>query len=215
MARVAIIILLTLTCGLLPVAGLVRVFHLVFWADVTALNARFVADPLPVVLHLLAAALFGPLGAMQVWKALAGKTGKRHRALGRLLLPAGFIAALTGLWMTLAYPAGPLDGPLLYWVRLIVGTASTVALMISIRALAERDYRRHAAWILRGWALGMGAGMQALIGIPWTMLAGEPRDFERTALLTLGWVVNALIAEWVIHANRRTRPLARRQWRQT
>lgn len=64
--------------------------------------------------------------------------------------PCGIVAALTGLWMTAAYaiPA-ELQGPLLYGVRMVVGLAMTLAVVVSVRAVLQRRITQHKAWMVR------------------------------------------------------------------
>ena len=99
-------------------AGVVRLSGLVGGAtggSVTPENARFMANPAPVVLHVLCASLFCVLGALQFDAALRQRFPRLHRIAGRVAAPCGIVAALTGLWMTAAYaiPA-ELQGQLLY-----------------------------------------------------------------------------------------------------
>ena len=62
----------------------------------------------------------------------------------------------------------------------------------------RRDLVRHRAWMVRGYALGMGAGTQVVVHIPWLILAGRPDEFVRALLMGAGWAINAGIAEWAI-----------------
>ena len=105
------------------VAGVVRLSSLAGGANgrgVTSENARFMAMPAPVVMHIVCASLFCVLGALQFDSALRQLFPRMHRIAGRVAAPCGIVAALTGLWMTAAYaiPA-ELQGPMLYGVRKI------------------------------------------------------------------------------------------------
>lgn len=90
------------------IAGLVRLHELAVGAAITPDNARFFAAPLPVILHILTATLFCVLGAFQFVTGIRSRWPRWHRAAGRLLIPCGLIAALSGLWMAQLYPFGPL-----------------------------------------------------------------------------------------------------------
>jgi hypothetical protein len=60
--------------------------------------------------------------------------------------------------------------------------------------------------MLRGYAIGMGAGTQVLTHLPWFILAeGRPGEGPRAIMMTAGWVINVAIAEWVIRRARRGR----------
>ena len=166
---------------------------------VTPENARFMENPAPVVLHVLSASLFCVLGALQFAAALRQRFTRLHRIAGRVAAPCGIVAALTGLWMTAAYaiPA-ELQGPLLYTVRMVVGLAMALAVIVSIRAVLQRRIDQHRAWMVRAYALGQGAGTQVLILLPVTMMAGAPTFIFRDVLMAWAWALNIVFAEWVI-----------------
>ena len=180
-------------------AGVVRLSDLASGGSVTAEDARFMAMPAPVVMHIVCASLFCVLGAFQFDSALRQRFPQLHRVAGRVAAPCGIVAALTGLWMTAAYaiPA-ELQGPLLYGVRMAVGLAMTLAVIVSIRAVLQRRIAQHKAWMVRAYALGQGAGTQVLILLPVTLLAGAPTFIFRDVLMASAWGLNVVFAEWVI-----------------
>ncbi|MGZ9928132.1 DUF2306 domain-containing protein, partial [Escherichia coli] len=79
-----------------------------------------------------------------------------------VLVPAGLLAALSGLWMTLAYARPPADDVLLTPMRLSFGAAMAACLVLGVRAIVRRDVPAHRAWMARGYAIGLGAGTQVL-----------------------------------------------------
>jgi uncharacterized membrane protein len=85
------------------VAGTARLSEIFAGGPVSEANARFFAMPLPVVLHILAAIPFDILGALQFSVVLRTRGSRWHSIGGRVLLPMGFLIALSGLWMTRAY----------------------------------------------------------------------------------------------------------------
>jgi uncharacterized membrane protein len=197
-------LLITLTA--VPVlAGAVRTVELTGGAEVTPENARFFADPVPVLLHIVGASLFCVLGAFQFVPRLRRRGRGWHRAAGRLLVPAGLVAALSGLWMTLSYPQPAGDGDLLTGFRLLFGSAMAVCIVLGFAAVLRRDFVRHRAWMIRGYAIGQGAGTQALTHLPWILFLGTPGETGRGLLSAAGWVINLAVAEWII---RRRRPVS-------
>lgn len=52
--------------------------------------------------------------------------------------------------------------------------------------------------MIRAYALGQGAGTQLLILGPWTLLGGEPSGVTRDLLMSVGWAINVVVAEWII-----------------
>ncbi|EOD64922.1 DUF2306 domain-containing protein [Amycolatopsis vancoresmycina] len=189
----------------IPVAaGSARVAELAGGARVTADNARFFAMPLPVVLHIFGASIFCVLGAFQFVPALRRRRPRWHRVAGRLLVPCGLVAALSGLWMTLGYELPPGDGDLLMVFRLLFGTAMAGSIVLATVAIRRRDVRRHRVWMTRGYAIGLGAGTQVLTHVPWALLVGVPGEVTRAMLMAAGWVINLVVAEWAL----RRRPRA-------
>jgi uncharacterized membrane protein len=190
------------------VAGTVRLVELGSGAGVTPENARFMAVPLPVVLHIVSACVYCVLGAWQFVPAFRRRRPRWHRVAGWILIPAGIVAALSGLWMTLFYPYGPGAGPLLSTFRLVFGVGMAMSIVLAVLAVRRRDIRRHSAWMIRGYAIGQGAGTQVLTNMPWMLLVGVPNEFTYAMLMAAGWVVNLAVAEWVIR--RRVNPGGRR-----
>jgi uncharacterized membrane protein YozB (DUF420 family) len=189
-----------LMLSLVPIsAGVVRLLGMASGGAVTLENARFMATPVPVVLHIVCASLFCVLGAFQFDPALRHRFPLLHRKAGRVAAPCGIVAALTGLWMTAAYaiPAEQ-QGPLLYGTRLVVGIAMALAVLVSVRAVLQRRFAQHRAWMIRAYALGQGAGTQALIMLPAALIAGSPTFFFRDVLMASAWGLNVLFAEWVV-----------------
>jgi uncharacterized membrane protein len=180
-------------------AGATRIVELTGGAQVTPENARFFAAPLPVVLHILSASLFSILGAFQFVPGLRRRRRNWHRNAGWLLVPSGMAAALSGLWMTLFYPWPAGDGELLYGLRLLFGSAMILSILFGVAAIRRRDYARHGAWMMRGYAIGLGAGTQVLTHLPWILIFGAPGELPRALLMGAGWVINLIVAEWIIH----------------
>ncbi len=180
------------------VAGLVRLVSLAGQPALTPENARFVENPLPVVVHVLAIIVYGVLGAFQVSPGIRKRNLAWHKAAGRWAMPAAFLSALSGLWLTQVYPAAPNDGPSLTAIRWIVGGAMLVFLILGLRALLRRSYAKHGAWMLRAYALGMGAGTQVFTHVFWIVAVGKPSGWTRDILMAAGWIINALLAEWIL-----------------
>jgi hypothetical protein len=186
--------------GIVPVvAGIARLASLMA-GHASADDARFFDHPLPVTIHILAVIPYSMLGALQFAPALRRRGW--HRTVGMLLVPLGLIAALTGLWMAQFYPWPKGDGEVLYAMRLMVGTAMTIAIVRGVASLWYHEYAAHGAWMLRGYALGMGAGTQVLTHLPWFVLVGgTPGETGRVVMMGMGWAINVVVAEYVIRTH--------------
>lgn len=187
--------LLALT-GISVTAGALRVLEIAGGPVVLPENPRIDASPAPVVVHVVAVALFALLGALQFSAAIRRRRPSWHRRSGRMLVVAGLVVAGSGLWMTLFYPDAP-GGVLLWTVRLVVGSGMAVSIVLAFAAIRRRDIPTHRAWMIRAYALTAGAGTQLL-----TQGISEPAfgtgDLPKALSMTAGWIINIVIAEWVI-----------------
>ena len=184
-------------------AGMVRLVELARGAEITAANARFFASPVPVVLHIVAVTLFTVAGAFQFVPRL--RRGAWHRRAGRVIIAAALVASLTGLWMSAFYRPIPHDNDLLFAFRLFFGGLMTTSIVLSFAAVRRRDIPAHSAWIIRAYAIGLGAATQALDHLPWVIAGRLPDDFTRSLLMGGAWVVNLAVAEYLIRRRRSQR----------
>ena len=188
-----------LALSVIPVAaGVVRLVSLATGETVTLANARFFAHPLPVQLHIVGASLFCILGALLFWPGFRRRFPRWHRLVGRIAAPAAIVAGLSGLWMNQFYPYGPNDGLLLYFFRLLFGAGMVLAMVLGIAAILRRDVAQHRVWMMRAYAVGLGAGTQALTQLPWILLVGLPGERSKALLMAAAWVLNLAVAEWFI-----------------
>ncbi len=185
--------------SLVPIlAGTARLVELGAGADITAANARFIADPAPVVLHIVFSSLFAVLGAFQFAPGLRRHFPRWHRIAGRFVVMTGLITALTGLYMTIAYDIPAPDGVALYWTRLAVGIAMLAFLVLGLAKAFGRDFTAHKAHMIRAYAIGLGAGTQVITHLPYLLLVGMPDETARAILMGAGWAINIVFAEWII-----------------
>ena len=179
-------------------------------ANITVENARFFAAPLPLIVHIPAVILYSLLGALQFSPGLRRRYRGWHRAAGRVLVPCALIVALSGLWMTQAYPWPPSDGFAVYLERLVVGTVMLASTVLAVDALRRRDYTSHGAWMTRAYAIALGAGTQVLTHLPWFMLVDlHPAGTPRAVMMGAGWAINIVVAELVIRRQRSARAATR------
>jgi hypothetical protein len=188
-------------------AGAVRLTRLTGGAEITPANARFFASPLPVVLHIVGASVYAVLGAFQFSTAFRRRRPGWHRVAGRLLIPFGLLVGLSGLWMTLFYPRPAGDGDLLAAFRLLFGSATIVSIVLGFAAIRRRDIKGHQAWMMRAYAIALGAGTQTLALMIGELIAGKPSELSRALLMGAAWVINLAVAEWAIR--KRPAPRAR------
>ena len=194
-----------LALAVIPVAGGTgRLIEVLGGPEVLPSDARFASSPLPLVVHIVAAVVYAVLGAFQFSARLRRRHPGWHRRAGRLLVGLGLAVALSGLWMTLAYPQKAGTGDILWATRLLVSSGMGASLVLGVVAIRNRNIARHRAWMTRAYALALGAGTQAF-----TVGFGEAAfgaGVVRTDLMmAAAWAINLAIAEWVIR-----RPAVRR-----
>jgi uncharacterized membrane protein len=190
---------LLLLCLVPIIGGVLRLSQLSGPPIATDANARFLASPAPIIIHVISSLFFSVIGAFQFNGAVRRIWPKWHRFVGRLLVPAGLLSALSGVWMTQFYPNPPGDGLVLYGIRMIVGILMTISIVKSVVAIQHGNVTSHSAWMTRAYALGMGAGTQVITHLPWFIFVGEaPTQLPRAIMMGAGWALNMLIAESVI-----------------
>jgi uncharacterized membrane protein YozB (DUF420 family) len=193
-----VVAVLLVFVSVIPIA--VGIFVLVELAGghVRAETARHLGSPLPVALHVLAAAVFAIFGAFQFVAGFRKRCPGWHRRMGRVLLVCGLVAGFSGLWMTLLYQRLPDTNDLLFVIRLVFSSAMAGFVILGFVAIRNRDVPLHRAWMMRAYAIGLGAGTQALVFMVAEMAAGPPDQLGKALLMGAAWMTNLAVAEWVI-----------------
>ncbi|HVZ36766.1 MAG TPA: DUF2306 domain-containing protein, partial [Polyangiaceae bacterium] len=183
-----------------PVAGgIARLHGFSAGAKITANDLRFLAAPVPIIAHVLAATSYCLLGAFQFSAPIRQRWPRGHRQTGKLLALCGLLVGLTGLWMTIAYAIPPTQqGPLLYAARCCVSSAMIGSILLAWRRILQRNVASHEAWMIRAYALGQGAGTQVVVLLPWMLISGQSGGTMRDVLMTLSWMINVAVAESII-----------------
>ncbi len=194
--------------GAIPILfGTLRVIELVGGPETIPARARFADSPAPVILHIVSAVLYVVLGAFQFSPRLRRRRPGWHRRSGRLLVPLGLTAAFSALWMNQFYehPEGPNE--LLYLFRLVFGSAMALSIVLGFLAVRRRDIRTHQAWMIRAYAIGLGAGTQAFtLGFGQAILGTT--EVTTAVFNAAGWVINLAVAECAVRRRPRRRQSA-------
>jgi len=187
--------------------GAFRLTTLAGGPEILPANARFSASPLPVVLHIVSALVFAILGAFQFATGIRRRWPGWHRAAGRLIVGCGLLVGLSAVWLTLFYSHPDGGGELLYALRLLFGSAMVVSIVLGLVSIRRGDVTRHRAWMMRGYAIGLGAGTQIVTLLIGELILGPPEGVAKGLLNGAGWAINLAMAEWLIR--RRHSPAAR------
>ncbi|KJQ53857.1 hypothetical protein RS85_02409 [Microbacterium sp. SA39] len=153
-----------------------------------------------LVVHIVAMTAFCVVGAFQFSPAL--RTRRRwHRAAGRVLLPAGFLAALSAIWLAVFFGGQP-EELALAMIRLVFAVAMTAFLVRAVIGIRRREFAAHGAWMTRAYAIAVSGGTQALVFALWTIPLGEVDAFGEAGLVGVAFVINSAVAELLIRRRR-------------
>ena len=188
--------------SLVPVvAGALRVTDVTTGSTFMPEDAHHPAVPVALVVHIVSAVGYSVLGAFQFSAGLRRRRPGWHRAAGRVLVPMGLAVAGSALWMTLGYPREVHTGPLLFWSRIGFGTGMILCLVLGLRAILRKDVPTHRAWMIRAYALGLGAGTQVVtIGVGQALFGTS--TVVTDAVTAVAWAINLALAELVIRMPR-------------
>lgn len=190
---------LLILLSLIPiVSGALRLTQLSGGPELMPAATRFTEFPWPVVTHIVAGTFYSIFGVFQFLPGLRRGRRSWHRLVGRALLPAGVLVALSGMWMGAFSALPPGDGVALMALRLGFGGYMLAALVLGARAIVRRRFAAHGAWMMRAYAIGVAAGTQAIFLIPVSMLLGPSHEAGRAIAMGLAWLANLAVAELAI-----------------
>lgn len=148
-------------------------------------------------MHVLGGATFGILGPIQFGRVLMHKYGRLHRVMGRVFVAAGAMISLSSLSLLWHFPDT-------YSVavnsgRLLFGIALGVALAMAILAIRKRDFTSHRNWMIRAYAIGMGATAVTMVFFPIYAITGAPPIGPASDIIFLGsWTACVVFAELLV-----------------
>ena len=189
--------------SVIPVfAGIARLVQLSGGPQIIPEDSRFTSSPVAVVMHVVCSITYALFGAMQFAPGFRRRHPGWHRRAGRVLVVAGLGVAVSALWLTLFYPRKENSGDLLYFLRLAFASGMVTCLVLGVTAIRRRDVAAHRAWMIRGYALGLGAGTQAFTeGFGGALFGTSALALD--ASRGIAWIINLAIAEWAIRQPRR------------
>jgi uncharacterized membrane protein len=125
-------------------AGFLRLLELAGGPVLLPNNPRVDASPAPVLLHIIAVALYALLGAFQFSARLRRRRPSWHRRSGRMLVVLDLIVAGSGLLDDVVLSRRP-GGDLLWAVRLLVASGMAASIVLAFAAIRRRDTPTHRA----------------------------------------------------------------------
>jgi peptidoglycan biosynthesis protein MviN/MurJ (putative lipid II flippase) len=161
------------------------------------------ASAIPLVSHIVGALAYMLLGATQFSPAIRRRWPAYHRLAGRLALVGAALVVVSALWLTVAYATPSFGGLVLACFRVAVASAMTLSIGLGLAAALKREIARHREWMIRAYALGIGAATQVLVLMVAEMISGgAPTELNRALLMGLAWGINLMVAEWNIRRGR-------------
>ena len=192
---------LLLIFGAMPAAESVFKIYQIYaermWGQASVLlSAVQIEMPVPILLHVISALAVCLMGPWQLTPAFRARFPAAHRVTGRIFVAMGVLAAGSAIWMNEVYPN--YAGIVKYYAVHVFGAIMIFALLRGVWAAMHRDIPRHRAWMIRAYAIGLGASTQRLLIIPLFMIFGEMSEIAIGIAMTTGWAINLGVAEWII-----------------
>lgn len=159
--------------------------------------ARRASYPLAMVLHVIGGSAMVILGLLQFSATLRRRAPGFHRWAGRVLLALGAGVSLSALWMN-ASPLALPESQLHNGAQNIMAAAYLIVAALGLAAARARDFAAHRAWMLRAYAICMGAGTQTLMLFPVFVINGKVEGLAADQAFIGAWVLNLAVAEAVI-----------------
>lgn len=158
-----------------------------------SVRERFAALPLSTFAHLLAGAVALGVGPFQLSSGFRSRFLTAHRWMGRGYVVAVLIGGVGGLALA-TVSMGGLTARVGFGLLAMLWLA-TVA--VAFRRIRSGDLAGHRQWMIRNYALTLGAVTLRLY-IPLSLMAGIPFDEAYPVIAWLCWVPNLIVAEWLV-----------------
>ena len=83
-----------------------------------------------------------------------------------------------------------------------------IVLGLGVAAIRRGDVARHRVWMLRAYALTLGAATQTVMLLPVFLVYGEVEGTAMDLVFIFGWLLNLAVAEVLIRRRQMPRPLS-------
>jgi uncharacterized membrane protein len=160
-------------------------------------SQRLTATPVWHFMHVLGGATFGILGPLQFSRILMRKYGFLHRVMGRVFVAAGAMISLSSLGLLWRFP--DTYSVAISSGRLVFGIGLGFALVLAMQAIYQRDFTRHRNWMVRAYAIGIGATAVTMVFFPIYLITGKPPTGLVADIAFLGaWAACVVFAEGLV-----------------
>lgn len=152
--------------------------------------------------HIIPGIVFLALGPLQFSAVLRRRWTRWHRLSGRVFVLSGLSLGMSGVWMNQNFP--PIGGVAKYVSAHLFGVAMLAAIGIATAAIMRGNVARHRVWMIRAFAIGLAPATQRILLIPVFVALGEATDTLIDVGMTVGWLLNVGVAEWILWRSRRS-----------
>ena len=160
-------------------------------------SQRLSTAPIWHFMHVLGGATFGLLGPIQFSRVLMRKYGLLHRFMGRVFVAAGAMISLSSLGLLWHFP--DTNSVAVNSGRLLFGIALGIALAIAMQAILKRNFTSHRNWMIRAYAIGIGATAVSMVFFPIYAITGAPPTGLAADLVFLAsWMACVVFAEGLV-----------------
>ena len=153
--------------------------------------------PFALTAHILGGSTMLLLGFAQFSSRLRRAFPAWHRWAGRGLILLGVVFALAGLRMNFSGHAQA-DSALYDGAQTLAAALFLATLWLGFTAIRRGDVARHRVWMLRAYALTLGAATQTILLLPVFLLFGKVEGLVLDLAFISGWLVNLAVAEALI-----------------
>lgn len=154
-----------------------------------------------LIIHGLLSLGFFALGMLQVFPGRRERNPARHRKLGKIAIPLGFAGALSGLFVTFAYPQ--VSSVLVTAGRVGAGLFWLLALVMAVRAIRARDWAIHGRWMMRAFAIVLPVGTLPFVVLPYlSLFNGSDQGLD--IIVTAAWPLHVIAIELLMRRRRIT-----------
>ncbi len=163
-----------------------------------AFDVRYVQHPWVALLHIVPGLLFLTLAPLQFVARIRQRRISIHRGLGRILVICAAITGMGALVVNFLFPA--FGGISTQAATVFFSVIFLFSLAKAFRHIRRKEVRLHREWMIRTFALAMGAASIRIFIPLLLLLTGLGLEEVFGASFWLGFGVNLLIAEvWINH----------------
>ncbi len=154
--------------------------------------------------HIIGGSALLILGFAQFSARLRRACPACHRWTGRALILLGVFFALSSLWMN--FSANAMPGSALHdGAQNLVAVLFLIVLGLGVAAIRRGDIARHRVWMLRSYAITLGAATQTVMLLPVFLLFGLPEGLLVDLVFISGWGINLGVGELILRRGDRGR----------